>query len=284
MNKIEYIEIPDYCPICGKPTEIRKDNDTLVLVCTNDDCQGKLLGRLCHFVSKNAINIDGLSEATLEFTINELGIKSFKDLYNIPFYPLVRTKWKNSPGFGQKSVDKLLESIEKSREIALDRFLYAQSIPLIGKSASKDISNYCNESIDTFCEMMESGAANKFLEIDGFGETMYQSLVNWKEKHWNEFLELKKEFVFKENTEQNYYNNKLNGKAFVITGSLEHFKNRDELSNLITNLGGKVVGSISKNTFALINNDINSNSSKNKKAKELNIQIITEKDFINMIN
>lgn len=283
IGQMEYVRIPGTCPICGKPTEIRKDNDTLVLVCTNNYCQGKLLGRLSHFVSKNAINIDGLSEATLEFMINELEVKSFKDLYNIPFYPLVRTKWKNSPGFGQKSVDKLLENIEKSRETNLEKFLYAQSINLLGKSASKDISKYCNGSIDTFCETMESGAANKFLEIDGFGETMYQSLVNWKEKHWNEFLELKKEFNFiSPETKQNYTNKDLSGCTFVITGSLNHFENRDQLKELLESLGAKVSGSVSAKTFALICND-DAGSSKSKKAASLGVPVWTETQLLEYI-
>ena len=278
------LEVPRICPICSGKTEIIKENDTEVLICTNESCQGKLLGRLSHFASKNAINIDGMSEATIEFMITELGVKSFKDLYYIPFIPEIEKKWKNSPGFGSKSVDKLLAAIEKSRETTLDRFLYAQSIPLIGRTASKDISKFCNGSCDNFVNMMVNYRANELLKIDGFGETMYNSLMSWFDSHWLEFLALKKEFNFIAESNQN--NNKANileGKTFVITGSLEHFKNRDELTEKIISLGGKVSGSVSAKTTALINNDVNSTSGKNAKAKSLNIPILSEEDFIKMI-
>ena len=275
--------IPDVCPICGGTTEIIKDNDTEVLVCTNDSCQGKLLGRLSHFVSKNAINVDGMSEATIQFLVDKGWIKSFRDIYTLDWH---WDEWIKEPGFGEKSVLKLLENIAKSKNTTLDRFLYAQSIPLIGRTASKEISKYCNGSIDTFCEMVTSGAAKKFTEIDGFGETMYKSFMNWCDVHWMEFMELKKEFSF-ENAETKT-NNKgnevdLSGKTFVITGSLEHFANRDQLVEKITSLGGKVSGSVSAKTSYLINNDANSNSSKNIKAKQVGCLIITEHDFLKMI-
>lgn len=280
IGQMEYVRIPGTCPICGKPTEIRKDNDTLVLICTNDDCQGKLLGKLSHAVSKNALNIDGLSEATLEYLIYVEWITCLKDLFKLSNH---KSEWEKLNGFGKKSVEKLLQNIEKSRETTMDRFLYAQSIPLIGRTASKDISKYCNGNIDTFCEMMESGTANKFLEIDGFGETMYQSLVNWKEKHWNEFLELKKEFNFNSvKTGQNYISKDLSGCTFVITGSLNHFENRDQLKELLESLGAKVSGSVSAKTFALICND-DAGSSKSKKAASLGIQVWTEEQLLEYI-
>lgn len=284
LTRSNTLTFPDECPICGSLTKVVKDNDTKVIMCTNEDCKGKLLGKLSHFVSKNAINIDGLSEATLEFMINELGVKSFRDLYYIPFYKEVYTKWISTPGFGKKSVDNLRAAIEKSKETTFDRFLYAQSIPLIGRSASKDIAKFCKGNIDTFCDMMTSGAAIKFLEIDGFGQTMYESLMSWHDKHWIDFLALKQEFNFSnKETVQNYTDTKLNGKTFVITGSLEHFKNRDELTDKIVSLGGKVSGSVSAKTSYLINNDVNSTSGKNAKAKQINIPIISEADFIKMI-
>ena len=185
-------------------------------------------------------------------------------------------------------MDKLLSAIEKSRSTTLDRFLYAQSIPLIGRSASKDITNYCNGDIDVFCEMMTNGSCSKLLNIDGFGDIMYKSLIDWYNKHWIEFLEMKKEFNF-ENAKTRLNNIKedngisLSGKVFVITGSLNHFSNREELSEKIISLGGKVSGSVSAKTTALINNDVNSNSSKNNKAKSLNVEIVSEDDFLKMI-
>ena len=284
LTRSNTLTFPDECPICGALTKVVKDNDTKVIMCSNDNCKGKLLGKLSHFVSKNAINIDGMSEATLEFMINELGVKSFRDLYYIPFYKEVYTKWISTPGFGKKSVDNLRAAIEKSRETTFDRFLYAQSIPLVGRTASKDISKFCKGSIDTFCEMMTSGAAKKFLDIDGFGQAMYESLMKWHENHWIDFLALKSEFNFvNTETNQNNTNTNLNGKTFVITGSLEHFKNRDELTDKILSLGGKVSGSVSAKTSYLINNDVNSTSGKNAKAKQLNIPIISEAAFLKMI-
>ena len=283
LKRKEYVHVPGECPICGKPTEIRKDNDTLVLMCTNDECQGKLLGRLSHFVSKNAIDIDGMSEATLEFMITRFGIKTFKDLYHIPFSPEVKKRWKNSTGFGSKSVDKLLNAIEQSRETTLERFIYAQSIPLIGRSASKDIAKFCNGNFDEFYNILMLRTEECFLSMDGFGETMLNSLKVWANHHLTEFLDLSKEFTFKEE-EQKVTNSSLEGLTFVITGTLERFKNREELTDKIISLGGKVSGSVSAKTSYLINNDINSTSGKNAKAKSLSVPIISESDFLNMIN
>lgn len=273
---------PDECPICGDLTKIVKDNDTKVIVCTNNDCQGKLLGKLAHAASKNALNIDGLSEATLDYMINDLGVKSIKDLYRVPFYKEVYEKWVKTPGFGKRSVDKLRDAIKQSRNTTLDRFLYAQSINLIGRTASKDIAKFCDGNIDTFCEMMVNNS-KKFLTIDGFGEVMYKSLMNWYENHWTEFLALKTEFNFITETKQNYINNNLQGKTFCITGSLIRFANRDALVESITANGGKVVGSVSKNTNYLLTNDKTSGSSKNKKADELGIPVISEDEYLEMI-
>jgi DNA ligase (NAD+) len=274
--------IPKTCPICGGSTEIVKDKETEVLMCANDDCQGKFLGKLSHFASKNAINIEGLSEATLQFLIDKGWIKSLKDIYTLDWH---WDEWTKEPGFGEKSVLKLLENIANSKNTTLERFLYAQSIPLIGRSASKDISKMCSGSIDTFCEIMSTGTANKFLEIDGFGETMLKSLEKWFDVHWIEFLELKEEFNFEtvKSNQNNTQTDLLSGKTFVITGSLEHFKNREELAERILSLGGKVSGSVSAKTSFLINNDIHSTSGKNAKAKSLGVAIVSESDFLKMI-
>lgn len=282
-------KIPTKCPVCGGRTEIRKDNDTEVLVCTNDNCKGKLLGKLSHAVSKNALNIDGLSEAILNFMIEELGVKSIKDLYQIPFYNEVYERWIETPGFGKRSVDKLRDAIEKSRNTTLERFLYAQSVNLIGKTASKDISKYCKGSIDTFCDIMANGNKREFLSIDGFGQTMLESLENWYENHWVEFLALKSEFKFESNAEttqnKNANNNTdLSRKTFVITGALNHFDNREQLKELLESLGAKVSNSVSAKTFALVCNDKNSNTGKSKKAKDLNIQTWTEDELLKFLN
>lgn len=286
-RKSSYMVLPSHCPVCGGVAEVRRDNDTSVLVCTNDDCQGKLLGKLSHAVSKNALNIDGLSEATLEYMINELGVKSIKDLYQIPFYNEVYERWIETPGFGKRSVDKLRDAIEKSRNTTLERFLYAQSINLIGKTASKDIAKHCKNSIDTFCDIMANGNKREFLSIDGFGQTMLESLNNWYENHWIDFLALKSEFNFESKTETTQNNNTMSSpiydKAFVITGKLEHFPNRDALVDIITSHGGRYVTSVTSKTDYLINNDVTSTTGKNKKAKDLNIPIVSEQDFLKMI-
>ena len=280
MNKkIIYINIPDTCPICGADTKIVQENDSKVLICTNDNCKGKLLGKLSHFCSKNAINIEGMSEATLQFLINKGWIKSFKDIYKLDYY---RQNWKEYDGFGDKSVDKLLDAIENSRKTTLDKFIYSLSIPQIGRSASKDIAKYCHNSIDKFAFIMENTSL-EFAAIDGIGVSATTSLDNWWNTNRGMFYELAEEFVFSNKKENNNVSVDLSGKTFVITGSLTHYKNRDELVSVIERLNGKISGSVSAKTNFLINNDTQSSSSKNQKAKQLNIPIISEEDFINMI-
>lgn len=287
LTRSNTLTFPDECPICGALTKVVKDNDTKVIMCTNDDCKGKLLGKLSHFVSKNAINIDGMSEATLQFMIEELGVKSFRDLYQIPFYKEVYAKWVATPGFGKRSVDKLRDAIDKSRKTTLERFLYAQSINLIGRTASKDISKYCKGSIDTFCDIMANGNKREFLSIDGFGQTMLESLENWYENHWVDFLALKSEFNFESNFEtaqnKNVSGKGLDGKSFCITGKLECHSNRDELVEIIEQNNGRYVTGVTSKTDYLINNDVTSGTGKNKKAKDLGIPIISEQDFLKMI-
>ena len=282
MNEnIKCIKIPKTCPVCGGKTEIIKDNESKILICTNDNCKGKLLGKLVHFCSKNAINIEGMSEATLQFLIDKGWVKSFKDIYKLDYH---REKWKEYDGFGDKSVDKLLDAVENSRKTSLDRFIYSLSIPLIGRSASKDISKYCNNSIDEFTFIMENTSL-EFAAIDGIGVSATASLDDWWNINRDMFYELAEEFIFATNKKENdNISVDLSGKTFVITGSLSHYKNRDELVGVIEGLNGKVSGSVSAKTSYLINNDSQSSSSKNQKAKQLNIPIIGEEDFINMIS
>lgn len=272
--------IPNTCPVCGDKTEIIKDNESKVLICTNDNCKGKLLGKLVHFCSKNAINIEGMSEATLQFLIDKGWIKLFQDIYKLDYY---RENWKEYDGFGDKSVDKLLDAIEDSRNTTLDRFIYSLSIPQIGRSASKDISKYCNNSIDEFTFIMENTSL-EFAAIDGIGVSATTSLDDWWNTNKDMFYELKEEFVFANSKKNDNVSTDLSGNVFVITGSLTHYKNREELVSVIESMGGKVSGSVSAKTSYLINNDTESNSSKNKKAKQLNIPIISEEDFISIIS
>ena len=274
-------ELPKKCPNCGGNVEIHNENGSKTLHCVNPDCPSKLLGQLSHFVSKNAINIDGLSEQTLQKLIDLGWIKSFQDVMNLKDHAKEMAQLE---GFGKRSVEKLLDATEKSRKTTLDRFIYALSIPLIGRSTSKDISKYCNNSIDEFTFIMENTSL-EFATIDGIGVSATNSLDDWWNTNRDMFYELAEEFIFATNKKEN--NNisvDLSGKIFVITGSLNHYKNRNELVGVIESMGGKVSGSVSTKTSFLINNDTESNSSKNKKAKQLGIPIISEQDFINMIS
>ena len=270
-------ELPNKCPNCGGNVEVHNENGSKTLHCINDNCPAKLLGKLIHFCSKNAINIEGMSEATLQFLIDKGWIKSFHDIYKLDYH---RENWKEYDGFGDKSVDKLLDAIEDSRNTTLDRFIYSLSIPQIGRSASKDIAKFFNNNYEEF-KMYRTTI--DYTQIDGFGESMNNSLHKWLNENHITMEELAKEFTFK-NEKNNSSSVDLSGKTFVITGSLIHYKNRDELVSIIESMGGKVSGSVSAKTSYLINNDTQSSSSKNQKAKQLNIPIISEQDFINMIS
>lgn len=279
---VSYINIPDKCPICGQPTKIVKDNNSEVLVCTNDNCKGKLLGKLTHAASKNALNIDGLSESTIEKFINLGWLNSIEDIYYLSVH---KNEMKTMDGFGKKSVEKLLASIEKSRNTSLERFLYALSIPLLGKSVSQDIAKACNQSLDTFIGALMDGGKNAFTYIDGIGDALGKSIIGYWNKNGSKIIELSKEFYFETpNVVLDEIPKTLQGKTFVVTGSVHHYKNRDELKADIVTHGGTVVGSVSSKTSYLINNDINSTSSKNQKAKSLNIPIILEEEFLSMIH
>ena len=274
-------ELPDKCPCCGGDVEIHNENGSKTLHCTNPDCKAKLLAKLIHFCSKNAANIDGMSEATLQLLIDRRWIKDFKDLYHLNEHQIRLWKY-HTVGFGEKSVQKLLDAIEKSRSITLDRFIYSLSIPLIGRSASKDIAKVCKYDVDKFKVIVDLKSCEPFMSIDGFGEEMKKSLNGWWDKNKYDFCSLAREFTF-EKDDNSFTNADLSGRTFVITGSLTHYKNRDELVSVIERLGGKVSGSVSSKTSYLINNDKESPSSKNKKAKSLNIPIISEEEFIKMI-
>jgi DNA ligase (NAD+) len=278
-------KLPDKCPCCGRDVEIHNENGSKTLHCTNPNCKAKLLGKLTHFVSKNCANIDGLSEQTLQKFIDLGWLNKFQDIYHLSDH---KGQMYNLDGFGYKSVDKLLDNIEKSRNIDLSHFLYSLSIPLIGKTASKDIAKVCNDDFQTFVTIISLEAEYAFMNIDGFGKEMNDSLRRWWNENGEMCFDLSQEFNFKKkNKEKNSSETDkkvdLSGKTFVITGSLLHYKNRSELVEIIENLGGKVSGSVSAKSSFLINNDTESNSSKNRKAKELGVPIISEEDFIKMI-
>lgn len=285
IDKSGNFNIPSKCPIYGQPTRIIKENDSEVLICENPDCKGKLLGRLVHAASRNALDIENLSESTIEKFINLGWLNSIKDIYHLSNH---ENDMKTIDGFGKKSVEKLLNSIEKSRKTTLDRFLYSLSIPLLGKSASQDIAENCTientSSIGNFMQIMITDGAEHFRSISGIGDSLINSLNSYFNIHCSEIFELTKEFKFDEpNIVLDETPKTLQGKTFVVTGSVNHYKNRDELKADIVVHGGTVVGSVSSKTSYLINNDINSTSSKNQKAKSLNIPIISEEDFLKMI-
>lgn len=277
----QFFDIPSVCPICGASTKIIRDNESSVLYCTNDNCKGKLLGKLIHASSKNALNIDGLSESTIEKFINLGWLNSIKDIYYLSAH---ENEMKTLDGFGKRSVEKLLASIEKSRNTSLERFLYALSIPLLGKTASRMIAEAVDCDFDTFIDEMTIKGAEYFRYLPGVGDTLISSLNAYWKNHYSDIIQLANEFKFeKPNIILDEVPNTLQGKTFVVTGSVNHYKNRDELKADIVAHGGTVAGSVSSKTSYLINNDVNSTSSKNQKAKSLNIPIISEEEFLSMI-
>ena len=271
-------KLPDKCPCCGGDVEIHNENGSKTLHCTNLDCKAKLLGKLVHFVSKNAINIDGLSEQTLQKFIDLGWLNSFREIYYLSEH---KEEMYKLDGFGKKSVDKLLESIEKSRNTTLDRFIYGLCIPLIGRTASKviakEFNNQAEEFYDIWCHSYD------FTKLDDFGDAMNNSMKAFIRDNYRWIAEFIGEFNFRESDTNGNVKQVLEGKTFVITGSLKAYKNREELVSVIERNGGKVSGSVSAKTSYLINNDAASNSSKNKKAHELGIPIISEGEFVQMI-
>ena len=266
--------IPDKCPVCNHKTEIVTNNDITYLYCPNEFCFAKFMKRLSLFVSRNAMNIDGISEAILSRLINENMVKTYADLYNLSIY---KDKIINFDGFGEKSYNNLIESIEKSRKVKLANFIYSLGIPDIGLSRAKLICNKFNNDIDVVSNL----SYDKLSGIVGVGDVIAKEWIDtFKNPDFiSEYNKIKKEIILIDNV-----NNKttLKDKTFVITGSVNNFKNRDELIEYIESLGGKVVKAISNNVDFLINNDITSTSSKNTKAKELGIKIISEDDLLKM--
>ncbi|MBR6237847.1 MAG: NAD-dependent DNA ligase LigA [Lachnospiraceae bacterium] len=268
------LSIPEICPCCGGRTEIKKIAEAESLYCTNAECPAKKLKSFALFVSRDAMNIDGMSEATLEKFIGAGIIKTLPDLYHMDRYEL---KIVEMDGFGQKSYDNLISSVEASRDTNLSRLIYGLGIPGIGVANARMLSRY----YDHDCNRIMNATAEELASIDGIGDVMAGAIAAYMSDEANRALinDLRAELNFNEVALDNS-NESISGKTFVITGSLEHYANRDELKTKIENLGGKVAGSVSKNTTALINNDVTSNSSKNKKAKELGVPIISEDDFI----
>ena len=286
-SDVSFIRIPDICPICGGKTQIVKENDSKQLICTDPDCKGKLLGKLTHAVSRNALNIDGLSESTIEKFISLGWLTSIKDIYHLHSHEKVM---KTLDGFGSKSVEKLLDSIDVSTETTLSRFLYALSIPLLGKTASAAIAEAVDHDFGTLINVMITEGASYFRYLPGVGDSLINSMNTYFKKHLEDVMVLSSEFMFRypisslKEAMDKIDSKKLDGKTFVITGSLKHYSNRDTAKAEILAYGGKVSDSVSAKTSYLVNNDINSSSSKNKKAKSLGIPIITEEELVAMMH
>jgi len=270
------LTIPSVCPVCGGATEVRQDSDTKMLYCSNTQCAAKKIKSFSHYVERNAMNIEGLSEATLEKFISLGFIKDFVDIYKLETY---RDKITNLEGFGEKSYENIIASINASRECMLYALINALGIPGIGSANAKLLCKAFDNNLDKLL----SATVEDISAVEGMGEILATGIVNYMQDEKNLKLidELRKELNFikiivDESTQV------LAGKTFVITGSLNNYVNRDELKSIIEEKGGKVSGSVSAKTTALINNDATSNSSKNKKAKELGVEIITEAQFEEM--
>ena len=267
--------VPHICPACGQETVIKKENDVECLFCVNPGCPAKKIKSFGLFTSRDAMNIDGLSEATLEKFIARGFIHDFGDIFEIGRY---RDEIVEMEGFGQKSYDNLIESLERAKETTLPRVIYSLGIANIGLANAKVICRH----FDNDLEKIRHASLEEVSDIDTIGPVIAGNLVayfqdaenNRRLDHLMSFLHIQEEGPKQEQI--------FAGMNFVITGSLEHFGNRSEAKELIESLGGKVTGSVTKKTNYLINNDIQSNSSKNKKARELGIPILSEEDFLEL--
>lgn len=272
------VPIPEHCPACGAPTEIRQVNDVRSLYCTNEFCSAKRLKLFSHFVSRNAMNIEGLSEATIEKFLEEGFLTDLYDIYRLEPY---RMQIEVLEGFGERSYENLCASIEASRTTTLSRFLYGLGIMNIGVATAKLICRHFQNNL----EAIQNAGVEELVEIEGVGEVIAESFVAYfqNEENQKRIQELRKEIHF-EQEKADSDNPIFQGISFVITGSVSHYANRDALKEVIEARGGKVTGSVTSKTRYLINNDVTSNSSKNKKAKELGIPIISEETFMEMLN
>lgn len=269
------LEIPDTCPVCGKEARVVKTNEVESLYCMNPDCQAKKIKSFTLFVSRDAMNIDGLSEATLEKFILKGFIKDFGDIFEIGKF---REEIVEMDGFGEKSFDNLMASLEKARHTTLPRLLYSLGIANIGLANAKMICKEFHYDL----EKMIQATAEEISSIEGIGPVIAKTYTEYfsDEENMRKFRHLLSHLELEEVKQESRLT--LDGKQFVITGSVNHFANRAELKEYIEQRGGKVTGSVTSKTDYLINNDVTSNSSKNKKARELEIPILSEEDFLHM--
>ena len=268
------ISIPKVCPVCGGAAAIKEGIDSLNLVCTESNCPGKLINRLDHFCGKKGLDIKGVSKATLEKLIDWGWLNDYTGIFELSRF---KDEWIQKPGFGSKSVVKVLDAINAGAHCELHQFIAALGIPLIGSTASKELAKHF-KTWDEFVAAAEGGYP--FYQLPNFGGEMHNSIVSFEYAEAKLLAEHYITFNYDMGDSTPTAGVDLSGKVFVITGKLTHFKNRDEIKARIEALGGKVTGSVSKNTNYLINNDVNSTSSKNATAKSLGIPILSEDDFI----
>ena len=272
------LEIPAECPVCGGKTRIKRENDTEVLLCLNPDCAAKKIKSFSLFVSRSAMNIDGLSEMTLEKLIAAGLIHEYADIYHLGEH---RDVIEEMEGMGRRSCDKLLEAVERSRDTTLPRVLGAVGIPGIGVSNARILCAHYQDDPDK----IRAASAEELSQVPGIGPVLAENIRRYldDERTSSALDDLLAELRISRESAGDEPQILL-GKTFVITGKLGHFENRDELKALIMRLGGKAAGSVSAKTDYLINNDVTSGSSKNKKARELGIPILSEEDFLEMIS
>lgn len=277
LTKSGSLEIPDKCPVCGEKTSIHKENDVEVLFCENPDCLAKKIKSISLFVSRDAMNIDGMSEATIEKFISKGFLHELADLFKLNRY---KDEIISMDGFGEKSYEKLVKAAETAKITTTAKFIYSLGIANIGLSNAKMVCKAFSNDL----EKIRHVSIDELVEIDGVGEIIAESFVKFfANENNNHMVDDLLDIVTLED-EENDNANDMEGMNFVITGSVNHFSNRSEVKELIEGRGGKVTGSVTSKTKYLINNDSTSNSSKNKKAKELGVQIITEDEFIDMFS
>ena len=276
LTKSGQLPIPEYCPACHEETKIVQDKEAKMLYCENPHCPAKRIKQFALFVSRDALNIEGLSEMTLEKFIGKGFIQEFPDLFSLEEH---KDEIISMEGFGQKSYEKLIENAEKARGTSLARLLYGLGIGGIGASNARVLSEAFHEDAEELCKARLS----EILSIKGIGPILGESIVRYFKEEENLRLFRKLLSVLHLQKEEKEENAALSGKVFVITGSLIHFQNRKELEEEIRKAGASTASSVSKNTSYLINNDKNSSSSKNKKAKELGIPILSEEDFLKLL-
>lgn len=278
-HKVGNLEIPDRCPVCGEPTEVvtSASSGTLTLHCTNMECPAKRLKKFARFVSKDGMNIDGISEQTIARFVNMGWISEYADFYDLELHAL---ELSTLEGFGQKSTNNILNSVDKARNVDARRLLYALNIPLCGGDVCKRL--LAQYPIAELIEKARSEADDYFAHIPGIGPEKSASVVKWmkNDDNYGMLQRLLDKVTIAEADSQDEMGTRCAGLTFVVTGDVHHFKNRNELKAYIESQGGKVTGSVSKSTSFLINNDVTSTSGKNKKAQELGIQILSEDDFI----